>query len=319
MESDVVHFIKLPTEIKIEIAQNLSSHDLATLSTTSKVHLALFKPMIDVRKFLYYVTHGEHDAVKAMLKKDVSLIFRRGRVTDCSGREFGNVSGFEYTLWSLDKYMWVAMIACIPSSKKGKKVFTQLIAQYNKVNTEGVSYRLKGKTITEQHFDFKNTIIKELQTQVDSLSNRGDKTPNEFEKQWREGVGGAQYLLPIPVVDEYCSDESFFPVPKFNTQPKSSRQFYNWITQKNENWISQSSKLSVDFAIYKGGGGWAGDGCVELRTSAVECGALRPSERDLNAMTALCEVRTNDFIILKSQLEKQAGLDNHQVVRHYPK
>ncbi|WP_338151684.1 hypothetical protein [Legionella norrlandica] len=37
------------------------------------------------------------------------------------------------------------MIDCIPSNEEGNKVLTRLIAQYNKVNTDGVTYRLNGK------------------------------------------------------------------------------------------------------------------------------------------------------------------------------
>lgn len=173
MQSKFEKFNELPAELKIEIAQNLSNRDLVNLAQTSKYHLALFQPLLDVRKLLHYVARGDHKAVEAMLKKDMSLIFKRGVVTDCSGREFENVSPFEYALWALDKHMWAAMIACIPQNEEGRKVFAQLIAQYNKVNTDGVTYKLNGQTITEKHFDFNNTIIKELQTQVDSLNAPG--------------------------------------------------------------------------------------------------------------------------------------------------
>ena len=188
-------------------------------------------------------------------------------------------------------------------NEEGRKVFARLIAQYNKVNTDGVTYKLNGETITEQHFDFKNTIIKELQTQVDSINAPGTKNWDAIDKQWREGVGGAQNLFPMHVVYEYCSNEPFYPVPKFTSQPKSSKQFYNLETEKDENWFNADSKLSVDFAIYKpdadaaAAAGWrlSGGGAVV-------------------AVTALCKVRTNDFIDLKSQLEEQMTLDNHHQV-----
>jgi hypothetical protein len=69
--------------------------------------------------------------------------------------------------------MWAAMIACITSNEEDRKVFAQLIAQYNTVNKDGVTYRLNGKTITERPFDFKNTIIRELKTHQYSLSLPG--------------------------------------------------------------------------------------------------------------------------------------------------
>lgn len=128
MQSKFEKSNELPPEIKIETTQYLANRDLVKWAEISKDHLALFKPMIDVRKLLHHVTRGEHDAVKAMLKKDMSLILKRGGVTDCSGREFENISAFEYALWALDKHMWVAMIACIPQNEEGRKVFAQLIA-----------------------------------------------------------------------------------------------------------------------------------------------------------------------------------------------
>jgi hypothetical protein len=306
MQSKFEKFNELPAELKIETAQNLSNCDLVNLAQTSTHHIALFKPMINVRKLLHHVVRGQHDAVQSLLTDDISLMFKRGKVTDCSGREFGNISGFEYALWALDKHMWAKMITCVPQNEEGKRIFKILIAQYNKVNTDGVTYKLNGQTITEKHFDFNNTIIKELQTQVDSINAPGEKNWDAIDNQWREGVGGAQKQLPMHVVDEYCSDEPFIPVPKFTSQPKSSKQFYNWTTQKDENWFSVDSKLSVDFAIHKG----------SRFLFAGGCGAARGAGgRDSDAMTALCEVRTQDFINLKSQLEEQASLEyHHQVV-----
>ncbi|MGQ3887526.1 F-box protein [Legionella sp. CNM-1927-20] len=309
---DKFEFNKLNSNLQIETAQSLSTPDLVNLSMTSPYHLALFKPMIDVRKLLHYVTRGEHEAVAAILKKDMSLIFKRGKVTDCSGRTFDNISSLEYALWALDKHMWAVMISCIPQNEEGKKVFASLIAQYNKICTEGVTYKLNGETVTEKHFDFENTIIKELQTQVDSINAPGAKNWDAIDKQWREGVGGAQKLLPMHVVYEYCSNEPFHPVPKFTSQPKSSKQFNNWTTKKDENWFDVESKLGSGFAIYKGAREDGPAGTAKGYGAAIYHRVMR--ETDLAALMALYVARTKDFINLKSQLEKQMTLDNpHQV------
>ncbi|MGQ3887523.1 F-box protein [Legionella sp. CNM-1927-20] len=317
---DKFEFNKLNSNLQIETAQSLSTPDLVNLSMTSPYHLALFKPMIDVRKLLHYVTRGEHEAVAAILKKDMSLIFKRGKVTDCSGRTFDNISSLEYALWALDKHMWTMMLACLPKNEEGKQVFAQLIAQYNKISIEGVTYRLSGKTITEKHFDFENTIIKELQTikeletQMNSIDVPGAEDWDTIDKHWREGVGGAQKLLPMHVVYEYCSNEPFDPVPKFTSQPKSSKQFYNWATDEDESWFSIDSKLGIDFALYKGGGGARDEGKWHPVVAQSRQWAFG-EQHSLIAMTALCEVRTKDFINLKSQLEEQMTLDNrHQVI-----
>ena len=308
MQDKFEMFDELPVELKLETAQKLSNRDLVNLAQTSKYHLSLFKPMVDIRKLLHHVVRGKHDVVQSILIDDISLMLKRGKVTDCSGREFENISSFEYALWALDKHMWAAMITCVPQNEEGKRILELLIAQYNKVNTDGVTYRLNGKTITEQHFDFENTLIKELQTQVDSINAPGVKNWDAIDNQWREGVGGAQKRLPMHIVDEYCSNEPFYPVPKFTSQPKSSKQFYNWTTDKNEDWFSVDSKLGSEFAIYKGA--WPFVRAWAARRLPATVALLR----DLDAVKALCEVRTLDLINLKSQLEEQAGLENHYQV-----
>ena len=86
MQSKVELFDKLPRELKIEIARELSTSDLVNLVMTSKSHFFSFQPMIDVRKLLHHTVRGEYEAIQAMLKEDMSLIFKRGKVTDRSGR-----------------------------------------------------------------------------------------------------------------------------------------------------------------------------------------------------------------------------------------
>ncbi|KTC92241.1 F-box protein [Legionella cincinnatiensis] len=297
---------RLPPELKLETVQNLSNRDLVNLAQTSKYHFALFQPLLDDRKlaaFLQCVVQGKHDKVKLLLKDDISLILKKGKVTDYSGREFKNVSGFEYALWALDKHMWVNILACIPSNENGRKVFTSLVAQYEKVKTDGITYKLNGKIITEKHFDFKNTLIKELQTQVDLINAPGDKDEDVIDKQWREGVGGAQKLLPIHIVYEYCSYAQFYP-PKFISQPKSSQQFINRITKKYEDWFDVNSKLGFEFAIYKGIQNYI----QVLRDS--NDGRRWGLCYDLDAMTELCRIRTKDLLELKSKFEEQMSPDN---------
>ena len=300
---------ELPSELQIKTVQDLSNPDLLNLSQASKYHLALFKPIDNVRKLLNHIVRGQYDAVQSILTDDINLMLKRGKVTDYSGREFENISAFEYALWALDKHMWIKMISCVLQNKDAKLIFKILIAQYNKVITDGVIYRLNGQTITEQHFDFENTLIKELQMQVDSLNAPGPMNWDAIDNQWQKGVGGAQKLLPMHIIYEYCSNERFYPVPKFTLQPNSSTQFYNWVIDKDEKWFSVDSKLSVDFAIFKGVDRAYAAGYARGRAPDAS-----PCPQDLNAMMALCKIRTNDFIDLKSQLEDQMARDNHNQV-----
>lgn len=291
-------FKRLPEVLNSEIGNDLTAKELLILIQSSKTHAALYQPILHVRKLLYYVTRGKYDAVEAMLKKDIHLLTKKGSVTDYSGRSFSNISGFEYALWALDKHMWARMRLCLPKDEQGEQIKASLTAQYKGIKEIGVTYTLIDQRITEKHFDFANTIIKELQTQVDS-ANDPNSDWEAVDRQWRKGVGRAQRLLPTHVVYEYCSEEPFYPLPSFTKQPTLNNQFYNWLTGLDENWFHPDSKLSIDFAIYRGG-----FGARAARRAASCAWAEARHHADLAAVTALCDVRTNDFIALESQLEE---------------
>lgn len=317
-------FKQLPDDCKYEIGCYLSTSSLFKTAKTSKAHWTLFNDntrpgLVDERKkinkLLSHVVNGEHDEVVSMLEMDISLLYKRGQVIDCSERKFiddNEISAIEYAFWALDKYMWSAMLGCVrklEDQKKINEVFQIVLNLYDKVDTKGVSYTLNNIQITdEKHFDFKNTIIHALQMQVNLI--KASEIPDwpDINNQWRKGVGGAQRLLVMHVVYEYCSEEPFYPVPKFTSKPKSSKQFVYWFTKENENWFCSDSKLGLDFAIVKGSGQGARRWQGEVRESA--------SAGDLAALKALCEIRTEDFIRLKPQLEKQKTVDTHpQIVQ----
>ena len=300
-------FFNLPPEMQLEAAQHLPTPDVLNYALISNQHLTLFTPILNIRKFLHYATRGRYDIVKAMLTDNIKLIVAQGIVTDCSGRTFENISAFEYTLWAKDKPMWTVMLDCISQSEETSKVIAKLISQYKNVKENGVTYCLKGKQVTECHCDFENTIIKELETQVGFL-NEDEVNWGAADKQWVNGVGGAQNLCPMHVVYEYCSTRPFYPLPDF-TKPFASmptQQFYNWEISKNENWFAGGSKLGVDFAIVKGTALCLAVVCRPGRLGAWCSRVLF----DLAAVKALCEVRTKDFINLESQLEALAIVDN---------
>ncbi|BCA94872.1 hypothetical protein TUM19329_12330 [Legionella antarctica] len=306
--------IDIPADMQCEIVKHLPRTDLFNFYLASKTHQALFQPELNARKtihtFLRHVVCGEHEQVKAMLEKNIDLLFKREQVKDCSERVFSEISGFEYALWSLDKDLWTLMLDCIPKNEEGQEVLARLLTQYKKLEAKVVTYSLNGNPITEVHFDFKETIIKELETQVTSINASGPKNWDAIKEQWRKGVGGAQRLLPVHVVHWYCCETPFYPIPKFREQqPSRQKQFYNSLTGKDEDWFHKGSKLSVDFAIFKGV-----RGVVVWSVGRPEVGAS--SVDDLAAMKELCEVRTNDFNNINQQLEDQLLADNRPMAAH---
>lgn len=284
-------FDEIPPEIQDETAQYLLAPELLNLTLATKEHWALFKPILDVCKFLHHVVRGEYAVVQSMLKNDIRLILKKGNVTDCSGRTFKLISAFEYALWALDQPMWELMLDCMPKNEESTEVLTQLLFQYNKVNTDKVTYRLNGKEIIERHFNFEDTLIKELKVQDNYLNSPRPHDQKLINMQWIEGVGGAQRLLPMHLVYEYYS--------------KASKQFYNWVTEQKENWFAVDSKLGFDFAIAKDESG-EGYGMARALKNLVA--------QDLACISKLCAVRTTEFINLKSRLEKQMTNDTQPKV-----
>ncbi|HHT0592453.1 TPA: hypothetical protein ACTXXA_000314 [Legionella anisa] len=85
-------------DIQNEIGRYTSTSTLLNYASSSKGHLNFFNLMIDIRKLSYHEVRGEHDRVKEMLKKNLYLMVQKGKITDCSGRIFENISAFEYAL-----------------------------------------------------------------------------------------------------------------------------------------------------------------------------------------------------------------------------
>ncbi|MBX3708775.1 MAG: F-box protein [Gammaproteobacteria bacterium] len=303
-------FNKIPPEIQCKIVQYLPTSNVADYALVSKTCLSLFKPILDIRKsvhdFLHAVVCSKYDTVEEMLEKDISILFaREEQITDCSNRIFIKISGFEYALWALDKYMWTTMLDCLPKNEKGKEALARLLTQYNELNAKGVTYRLNEQIITEKHFDFENTIIKTLQIQANFLNTPETKDWNIIDKQWREDVGGAQKLLPMHVVYEYCSNVPFYPLPIFSYPLQLSTQFYNWIACELENWFNGNSKLGISFAVYKGG---------HLRASGRNSspGHDEPTFDDLDAIMVLYDKRIKQFINLESHFKEQMAVNDLQ-------
>ncbi|HAU1645335.1 TPA: F-box protein [Legionella pneumophila] len=299
-------FNGLPKDImNKEIGQYLNPSNIAHLAQTSKNNQTLFESQLyNVSILLFLAARRKDNAVQSILKKDINLLLKRGKVTDYSGRTFEDISAFEYMLWALDKHGWTIMLECIPIDSNFENIFKELLSQYNKVETDGVTYTLNEKKITEHHFDFQNTIIKELQDQVNSI-NAPNPNWNVIDKQWIEGVGGAQKLFPMHVVHEYCANRPFAPVPDFNIKPNSSMEFYNWITDFLDHWFLSYFKLGSAFAAYKG---------MDHIATASSRSATGTAALDLTAMTVLYDVRTRDFIALKSTLENPLMASDNQFV-----
>ncbi|KTD67851.1 hypothetical protein Lste_1009 [Legionella steelei] len=194
-------FSLLPTAYHRYVDTFLNSNESSRLATTSQYFHASSKlpPTLpakrqSLKKFLSHVVHGEHKQVQEILRHDIRLLLQRDTVTDCSGREFASISGFEYALWALDKHLWDDMLACLPVdeqdhlTEEDRGIVAELQRQYVQVKTQGVTYKLNGVSKTERHYDF--AFINALQEQVKAQKAPGAKNWNDIDEHWRTVVGG---------------------------------------------------------------------------------------------------------------------------------
>jgi len=246
--------------------------------------------------FLDHVAHGEEHLAKEMLKKDITLLLKKDKVEDYSGRKFQNISAFQYAVWAQDWRMWQMMFdslqiaACTQSFyKTAEKIRKKLLEQYLEVQEAGVTYTFNdAEHKGEKHFSF-DPIINALTVYHQQFNNW---TKSQRIAYWCGEIGRIQRLFPAHVAHEYCL--GLFKNPSFKELnfPRSFR-FRNWeySTGQGAQWVSwfprsTHNKIGNAIAISAHGGfAWV--------VSAHE---------ELNALTRLSKVRAKDTRTLKTIL-----------------
>lgn len=232
----------LPTEVAFFIAENyLSTQDISSLTLVTQSHLTLFKPLLCIHKFIHFVMHGQIDEAQKMLKKDISLLFKKIKATDCTGRIFLKISGFQYALWALDMHMWDMMIKV----EKNLEAWNILLAQYTEVAQAKVRYLLDtNEVISEQHYDF--LIVDALEKHANYFERPLEEITNwdEMQKQWQIEVGSAQFKAPVHIALAYSSNEPFTKDYDVTQPPEFT----------DEHWFSKAynnNKLGKNFGMIK--------------------------------------------------------------------
>jgi hypothetical protein len=230
------------------------------------------------------VAYGEQEQAEMILMEDPTLLLEKGEVTDYSGRAFKGITAFQYALWALDRHMWDMILKYLSPEEAAKQL------------RDHVDNKKGYKEIHGNYYDFA-PLTDALQTYVNNFDNWTD---DQKIKHWCKVVGGAQFLAPAHVANEYCrTDRSFDPTPTFNEEKlPRSLTFYNYLIFGNSHWYSPAadSCLGLDFAVFRRAARqvctWGGHGSTAWTRLAV----------DLAAVAALCKVRTGELTELKQLL-----------------
>lgn len=288
---------RLPLELQLKLIGYLELKDLNHLAQSCRLCYGLFQSSIKAFKLpmlLEDVAKGRQEQAQRILKIDPTLLLLQAEVIDYSGRIF-YASPFELALWYLDRYMWNMMLECLPVGENGAMLKRQLYLQYKALRQAGLTYKLKGSTYTELHFNFEPLLYA-----LDSYcKGYADWSEEERINYWCQNVGDAQRMVPVHVANEYCHPErGFYPPYKFNEQDlKRTLGFFNYVNNGFTVWfpLYAAGGLGVNFAVAIRHG-------VARGAVGKNCNAKTLAATDLLILNTLFAVRRQELLALKEQL-----------------
>lgn len=226
---------EIPKELLYKITDYLPIEDIKNLACVNRTANTLFKPVMDVRQFLYYVTRRVKTKVQAMLAENNDLIHKRDRIITAEGRQFFNISAFEYALWAGDIDLWEKMLDWITPDVK---IYNKLYDQIKNLEEKKISYRFKGELIQEKHYDFAALI--KIFNKI-NLSGTIDGMEIVMNSRRNCLLGTAQKEFPINLIHFLASHDY-----KMNNQKD---EFLNYKTNTKEKWYT-SKHLGVSIYLY---------------------------------------------------------------------
>ena len=262
---------------QLKLTSPLSSGSLTLMPTPKPALKSVDQKALG--QLLQFVAEGEQDKAEALIQKDKNLLLHPGTIKDLSGREFKQMTVFQYALWAVDWHMWTMIQKYLPKEAQAQ--------QCQELETQGTG-----------HFSLQG-LMNALQTYVDNAAKWN--YDQRADDHWCKVVGGAQQALPVHVVNEYCrGDRPFHPCPQeWESKLPRTREMevYNstqskWV--KGTWFVAPSSKdgLGHNLGVCRVGRRVA-VGLREGRSVPVS---------DLKALQSLWKTRTQQLEVLRSEL-----------------
>jgi hypothetical protein len=242
---------------------------------------------------------GEQDQAEKLLKHNPELAAQKGNLTDCSGRTWSDITGFQYAVLALDYHMWNMI-------KKYLDKINLNLARVQIQELEQIATLTdNGWIIKESASSWPNiSLLPLIQTLDTYIKNYDAWSGEQCGTHWRQQVGGAQLILPAHVINEYSHpSRPLYPCPKWNTDddtvlPRTGVS--DWRTGGYGNQLGNSFAWLRGGAVGAGrrgvdvdsgsGIGWMGDG-LEWHIS---------TDQDRAAMAELLKSRTKQAQVLRN-------------------
>lgn len=308
----------LPPEIVYKISESLPKRRQLALFVPSKEYYnGFFRLQRLLPALLSHVAKGNQDIAEKILRRYPELLTHKGTLTDYSGRVFKNITAFQYALWALDvRHMCPMMLDCLPKNEQGERIRLSLLQQFDEVEEQGVTYQLNSQMYQEKHYNF-SPLLNALKTLADNFHGWvASKNWAEINNHWCKEVGGAQRYVPAHVAQQSFGYTPYRP--SFNEEPfnrpwkiESSLKKYDY----EPYFFSNSTQgLGVNFGILHVDSAFYCDMSEHTITRLIERNLDGVFQHNLEDITTLCKVRTEDLIHVKEQLK--IPIQTHEASMH---
>jgi hypothetical protein len=153
------------------------------------------------KELMGHVVSRHFSFAQRILRADPATYFARvDSVKDYSGREFTNISPFEYLFWSGDTRGWNMMLDSLPHDERAGEILKALYDQLINVEKNGIHFKL-GDTVYHQKQYDDEAHIAAVRTYVDK-HDEWDKAA--LKAHWINIVGMSQRTVHARIAMKIC-------------------------------------------------------------------------------------------------------------------
>lgn len=287
---------KQEEDLSVDVSD--SSQDARVMQRNAATSSSVFASAVDQEKvnlLIEYVAKGKEREAEELLRANRGLALHPGTVTDYSGRNFRNITAFQYALRALDSHMWRMILKYLPQD--------QAALQLKDFESNGTDHGA--------HYDFDSFIrvfdvYRNKESEADDLFGPVETVCYDIG-HFVCRVGQAQRFVPVHVANQYCRpDRSFNPLPDFKNDTSLPRQLQ--IGPYSHWYPLGRGLLGKYYAVYRANRPGGADTNLPYLDRAYYC------RMDLAALEALRDARVSQFKELCDQLLPQAAASGPALV-----
>lgn len=192
----------------------------------------------DIEKILKAATDSHLANMALVLSQQPKLAWAIGTVIDRSGRQFNDITAFQYAVWAGDWEMWELILRYLP--EKEAAIQYEAFREFDRYSEHGKKYDYSLLLHAyQQHIKLCNE--REKNEDFLGYGNRVRDNSEKYAHHWKKVVGQAQRTLPAAGIWRMCQID-------YSTDRQYEKEHLKW-------WFEESyeGKLGEDWAAIVGG------------------------------------------------------------------